>query len=324
MPAIAPDTLECVFYLYPTLASARNAEQIGGTGFFVAVELENNKAWFQVYAVTNRHCVVESGSHLVLRVNKNGGQVDFMETMANAWIQHPALYDVAVLPLELSVQHQIRVIPRDWLVTEELLGALSIGPGDDVFMVSRFLSQERRQKNLPMVRFGNISRMHGEPIPDKYGINQDSFLVEMRSMSGFSGSPVFVYINPTLARPPNWFTPAMAVYSQQRHGPWLLGIDWCHLPAYDAVLGQDKKTPIEPKEWVQSNTGMAGVIPAWLLSDLLNSEQLVMQRKKDDEAITADKNRSPVVLDSADKPLTKGDFEKALREASKNMSDFPG
>jgi hypothetical protein len=37
--------------------------------------------------------------------------------------------------------------------------------------------------------------------------------------------------------------------------------------------------------WVETNTGIAVVIPAWHLSALLNDERLVKQRMADDEKL---------------------------------------
>jgi hypothetical protein len=50
----------------------------------------------------------------------------------------------------------------------------------------------------------------------------------------------------------------------------LLGIEWGHIHFYEK---DDKKI----------NTGMSGVIPAWHILDLMNSEKLKAQRRKDQE-----------------------------------------
>jgi hypothetical protein len=122
--------------------------------------------------------------------------------------------------------------------------------------------------------------MNGESIEHESGIGQDSFLVEMRSFSGYSGSPVFVYINPTLARPPSYKTPLNHPYNQVFHGPWLLGIDWSHIPNFKPVLMADTKQEVAPKQWVEVNSGMAGVIPAWRIQEILELPKFVMQREK--------------------------------------------
>src|SRR5207237_1083251 len=68
-----------------------------------------------------------------------------------------------------------------------------VGVGDDIYMIGRFVNHEGRAKNTPSARFGNISMMPGEAIEIGHGSTpQESFAVELRSMCGYSGSPVFV------------------------------------------------------------------------------------------------------------------------------------
>lgn len=81
----------------------------------------------------------------------------------------------------------------------------------------------------------------------------------------------------------------MPVYRAEVHGPWLLGIDWCHIQNYESVPKKDRETPCLPKQWVKSNTDMAGVIPAWRLQCLLEADELMAQRKQRDDRITAEK-----------------------------------
>jgi Trypsin-like peptidase domain len=187
--------LDCVFYLYPTLEAARVGESSGGSGFFVGSQMELNKPWQQIYAVSNLHCIVEAGPEIVLRINKSNDQLDYITTRKADWITHENRCDVAVLPIALAPEHKYNFISSHlFFLTPEIISHCAIGPGDDVFMVGRFIGHDGKQSNLPTARFGNISRMDGEPIEDKYGIRQDSFLVDIRSISGYSGSPVFVYI----------------------------------------------------------------------------------------------------------------------------------
>ena len=279
MPAIDPNVLQCVFYLYPTRKAAENGEQLGGTGFFVGIRLEKDPSMGVLYAVTNRHCILTSGSEVVLRLNTLDGGLDYVTTEAKNWKQHPHLYDVAVYPLGLKANYEYNFIPVDsFFLKKETVDANLIFPGDDVFMIGRFITQEGKQQNQPTVRFGNISRMNGETIVDKYGIRQDTFLVEMKSLPGYSGSPVFVYINPTIARPPNFLVPVGGSYSQGRYGPWLLGVDWCHTITSVPVLGGSGDAKEKTGQYVEVNTGMAGVIPAWRLLEILESEELKIMR----------------------------------------------
>lgn len=313
MPAIDPNLLQCVFYVYDNEAAAKSGEHSGACGFFVARNLESHPTQQQLYAVTNRHCVKDSGPTLVLKVTKTDGTPDYWETKACDWIEHKDRFDVAVLPIEFRLKdYEYNYISSaPFFLTPAIAADVAIGPGDDIFMVGRFIGQDGRQRNLPTVRFGIISRMNGEPIPDEYGIDQDTFLVEMRSLAGYSGSPVFVQITPGLPRPPLFRTPPEKnrIYRFIEHGPWLLGVDWCHFPDYKQVQKSDeygKLEPVQPAQWVEAGTGMAGVIPAWRIQEILDSPELIMQRKKlADEYFGIEKMRSIPVNDLAHSTATQ-------------------
>jgi hypothetical protein len=288
MLRIPDQFLDCSLYIYESMETAESGMPSGGSGFLVAVPLLANPQESQLYVVTNRH-VVANVDHPVLRLNSVTGVAHSLETNSLRWVNSHE-DDLAVLPLDIAEEdYKLACVPVKAFMTEDKSKGLGIGPGDEVFMVGRFISHEGKQKNTPTVRFGNISMMAHEPMENAFGQLQETFLVECRSIPGYSGSPVFMFIDLTLPRPPNWFTPAMPVYNPEAHGPWFLGIDWCHIYNYESVLKENKEAPLVPKQWVRSNTGMAGVIPAWRLQSLLNTEGLVAQRKERDERITAER-----------------------------------
>jgi RNA polymerase sigma factor (sigma-70 family) len=99
------------------------------------------------------------------------------------------------------------------------------------------------------------------------------FPCKARSLSGYSGSPVFV-------DPSQFFTTEGYTYNfYMQAGIRLLGVDWCHLPRYQPVLESDKETPASEKWYVRENTGLMGVVSAWKLRELLDEEDLVNKRK---------------------------------------------
>jgi trypsin-like peptidase len=321
VPAIDPNVLQCVFYVYPSRDAAEAGKAAGGTGFLAGVPLEINSYVNQLYAVTNRHVITHCGSEVVLRVNQANGRRDFISTRNRDWIFHPDGLDVAVHPVVLSPDYQYNFVGTSlFFLTPQIVRVRRIGPGDDVFMVGRFVGQDGTHGNLPTARFGHIGRMNAEPIKDGDGVEQDSFLVEMRSIPGYSGSPIFVYINPTLARPPSFMTPHMHQYNQAQHGPWLLGIDWSHLTSFRPVLNSNKRDKADPPQWVEINSGMAGVIPAWRIQELLDLPELVMQRKEQDKHISEMQQEGSASLDGAEpEEFTQSDFEQALRKVSRRV-----
>lgn len=156
-------------------------------------------------------------------------------------------------------------------------------------MIGRLISMEGDTKNTPAVRFGNISMLPDEPIVNRYGHPQETFLIDSRSIPGYSGSPVFLILFPPSPRPPHYYTMVDVEYDSAWHGPFLLGIDWFHPHNYEE-LHDEKMEPISPKKYVKASTGMAGVIPAWRLSDLINCDELKTQRAKTYQRLTRDRN----------------------------------
>lgn len=115
---------------------------------------------------------------------------------------------------------------------------------------------------------------HGETITDEYGCRQESFLVEARSLAGYSGSPVFVYKSAGMDSDTGEVKPYVSA------SVFLLGVDWCHLHRWEPVLEADRQTRVQPPQWVKRNAGMAGVIPAWKIAELLNDPEVLGVRRK--------------------------------------------
>ena len=298
MPRIPDHFIGCSFYVYPSLESAQRGERFGGSGFLVHVPSVDHERWLHVYAVTNKH-VLDSGSH-VLRLNTYEGQSEIIQTRPDSWIVHPDGDDIAVTPIEPD-SRRVRwfSIGTDQFVNRERVNEYGIGLGDDTFLIGRLVTLEGRQRNTPVVRFGNISMLPDEPI-NVDGHDREAFLVECRSLSGFSGSPVFVTLKRTFHAPdipkeldppqPEGNARATLQSISGSYGPWLLGVDFAHMPLWKPVFERDKKTKID--SWVDANTGIACVVPAWKLLALLENEEFVTQRKIDDQEIARQKERS--------------------------------
>jgi hypothetical protein len=234
MPRIDDPYLECVVYLYPDRPRAEAGESFGGSGFIVGLPVPGHANHYEPVAVTNRH-VVEHGN-MTVRINTTDGGIDIVELDARHWLYHPDDVDLAIAPLSgLSFdKHAIRFVVPEHFLTEQVSAAMRIGVGDECFVVGRFINHEGRQRNAPSVRFGEIAQMLGEKIRFDEGPDQECYLVEARSLAGYSGSPTFVFI------PPFDGSGVGRGNTTWRRGPWLLGIDVGHLFARERVL--DRKT----------------------------------------------------------------------------------
>jgi len=297
MPRIHDAFLHSVFFVYPSIQAARSGKPAGGTGFLVCVKLKQNSEYSQIYAVTNKHVVEGCGPNVVLRLNSDEG-VEYLPTLKGDWVPHPSgTYDIAVLSLDMPNCNTAnrRFIVDEVFLTESRLRGLDIGPGDDTFMTGRFVGHEGKAENIVPVRFGNVAALPNEPIRMGGKDKGANFLVEMRSHSGYSGSPVFVLIDPNRPRPPMWLAPALPPYNPERHGPFLLGVDAGHIETQLEINHATKPGKIGTVSFI---TAMSVVVPAWRLSEILYSDDFVQQREKEDKEITENKNKGFVVPES--------------------------
>jgi len=304
MPRILDSYTDIAVYVYSCLEDAKRGEKQGGSGFLVAVPLEANPESGDVYVVTNAHVVLEAGTP-VLRLNRSDGTTEFIETKRSDWIQHQHGDDVSAFPLSLDFSKlKLSVVLSNLFVSPDLMSYEDIGIGDDTFMVGRFIAHDGRQQNTPAVRFGNIAMMNMRILNPKTDLMQESFLVEVRSLPGYSGSAVYIHspgamndmserrFGKTRAerlenrkRTPNLGLQLLDTEPLTPKGPYLLGIDWCHLYNETPVLDNEGRRIGSVRE----NTGMAGVIPAWKISELLNCEEFSSMRRRNDEELTKEK-----------------------------------
>jgi hypothetical protein len=275
MPRINDQYLDSAIYLYPSVQAAEKGEAAGGSGVLVAVPAQRLPVdMLFTYAVTNSH-VVREGKSTVVRVNSASGGLTIKNIPGESWLHHPDGDDVAVAVWGENRDVKIKVVRTTQFMSRDILAAEEIGPGDDVVVVGRLVTHEGRQRNTPVARFGHIAMMPYETIRTRRGHDQESFLVESRSISGFSGSPVFIIRNPGSWRP------GTNVLSD-RYVWWLLGIDWGHLNNKhnrDSVVDATDRQIGE----VASNTGFMCVVPAWRILDLLNHPTLVDGRERNED-----------------------------------------
>jgi hypothetical protein len=195
------------------------------------------------------------------------GEIDMIEVEEPSWMAHPDGDDVAIAAIGLKDDHAFRFVGPENFLDFNLIQQHNIGPGDGVFVIGRFVHHDGRQRNQPTVRFGAIAQMPSEKIRFDDGSEQESFLVEARSIAGYSGSPVFVEV-------PRWDSGAGRTNTNWGYGPWLLGIDHCHLSANEPIREKPMGRIIKPDWYVKNNTGMMGVVPAWKLAQMFEMPEV--------------------------------------------------
>jgi hypothetical protein len=182
------------------------APVLKGTGFFLASSLadlgmpDDGAAFF----ITAQHIVDgirANGGQPVVRLNIEGGGSAWADVgLDDFWPHpnHPAVeaVDVAVTPVKLHPKFDYRSIPLTMCVNDEVLVKHDIGVGDEVFMPGLFWNHSGKERNLPILRVGNIAAVPEEPVGTRYYGNIEAYLIEARSIGGLSGSPVFAHLGP--------------------------------------------------------------------------------------------------------------------------------
>jgi hypothetical protein len=306
MPYIPQDVINGVFYLYKDRADALAGRSPGGTGFVVCHEgfLKGHAPrWTPDYAVTNWH-VACAGGYSTIRLNTKDGGTDIIELGPEDWHFIPGRHDIAAVPLNLdNAIHAVSSISSRMFQAPAEAMRGKVGVGDDVFMIGLFVDHDGVSKNVPSARFGNISML---PNPDAAilqptGYRGESFVVDMHSRSGFSGSPVYVYRtfgnnlddhwarhNVEISNMREWGRDRYKADIRIEHSYFrLLGIHWGQFPEKwelrnKSKLSESRRDLITEGGYVEGMSGMTCVIPAWNIIEVLDMPSLKALREASD------------------------------------------
>ena len=334
MPFIGRDIANSAVFLYETEADAAKGVRWGGSGLLLGEPSLVNPGLTHIYVATNDHV---GQSCRVAKLTRPDGSTAILPITSD-WIQHPKGDDVGVFHLGLIDDEAIQYFGISmWVLSQEAL-LEHVAPGDDCFMVGRFVRPDREQLSRPVVRFGNIAMTPPEAIKqrDRLDYEQESFLVDMRSLSGFSGSAVVLYYETVGTRGPVGVPEDDPTFSKRATqmdwsgvigNAWLLGIDWGHLPVHAEVRDLSGNKLDEPYK-IQVNSGMAAVVPAWKLLDIFAlEEEILTPRRELDEKIKKHRE-APTELaavtdaSTADESLTEPTFQRLLRRVTRQRSEY--
>ena len=290
-----------------------------GTAFFVGVPIASDAV--VPYVVTALHCVYAARPFgpLHLRLNLRSelvphgapGFVD-LPLAPDAWIEHPTT-DVAIARMPALTQTTDWLwIPQVMIASAEYVSTQGVGVGDEVFFAGLFSQHPGLQRFQPIVRFGNISMMPHEKVSIEVlpgvATEVDAYLIEARSWGGHSGSPTFIYYPPD-RRP--------GVVAVGGPAPALLGLVSAHYPV-----------PNEPEAMRDSldstqgspNAGIAVVVLAQAILDLLNAKELVTEREEAKKQVAAGRP-SPRADSSLPHGYTRKSFLSDLEKATKPLPE---
>ncbi len=265
---VPDEVLDCVVYLGLPGTTPSGAEGMRpiATGFFVVVDSETIEKWSYVYVVTARHVANDlQGQVFSIRANTVDGEAILFKTPPETqwWVHPDETVDVAIFcwapPANLSHER----LSMEMLITPEVMDERGIGAGDEVFMTGLFTHVVGTAKNLPIVRMGSIAMIPDEPIPTSLGLT-DAYLIEARSIGGLSGSPAFVRESP--------FRGGRVYLLGLMHGHWDVPTD----RMFDTAQDTDAENQ-------RVNMGIAVVVPAWKILEVLNHDDLVAWRRERDQ-----------------------------------------
>lgn len=288
---LSKDILESVVFIYDgadaALDQSHPNHDLGGSGWLVGMPWKTNPHWAHVYVVTNKHVICRS-DFPVVRVNRKNDEPDvFPFSLPADWHFHGSA-DLAIHRIELTQEHQFKYEGRNRFLTSEHIEKYAFGEGDSVFSVGRFVNFTGQPENRPVVRFGRVAMMSPATIDD-----EELLLVEMRSRTGYSGSPVWIYIDPVATRWARGNENTRIDIGSPSIGPFLLGVHSIQL------FGEG---PDSEDDAMGAQTGMTGTVPIEKLEELLNMPKVKEEREQ------VEKDNPP-----------KGQYESAITE--ENQSD---
>jgi hypothetical protein len=293
---VPEEFLKCVGFIGEvshTDAEGRDHGDLHATGFFVGVPAQSPELSGDItlYFVTAKHVAVDlAGRTVYFLVNGSNGGVTFLRAVyGNKWWLHPTdpTADLALIPVSREAHHDIRAVHLSNMGTPEKLAELGIGIGDEVFAAGLFTPAAGTDRNIPIVRHGNIAMMPEEQIQTDLGY-ADVYLVEARSLGGLSGSPVFV--RPTIRFTGIKNSQGLDSMFGFGHGLTLLGLMHGHWDIKESEMNKPFFTH-DRKHGV--NYGIAIVVPAYKIVETLNHPELVKLRKEAEERVIREKLPGP-------------------------------
>jgi hypothetical protein len=251
-----------------------------GSGFFVSVPI--NKQQYVAYLVTAKHVIKTNDQKhylqsIFLRVERRkDSSLTYIEipihvsaAHRNTFVHPDSTVDIAVISQLPSFEiFKYKALPHTYITTKKDFDSLGISEGDEVFFTGMFAHFLGARSNFPISRFGRVALVTNEKVFWN-GYPRNLHLLETTTYWGNSGAPVYF----SLQRKP-----------VQQKGLLILGTNTVVKLAGimsgfsgQVVPGAFVETKVAPAQ-IQ-NLGISAVTPAYLLWDILFSEELIKQRQ---------------------------------------------
>lgn len=271
---IPQEVKKCVAFIF----TGEKADSLKpyGTGFFVSIQ-DSIDSVIYGYFVTAKHVLKDKNNNyfenIFIRLNKKNGSSDtiavplFNKGKPKFVVDIDPTVDIAIIPAFPDTKiYDYLFIPHNMITTKEMFIKENIREGDDVFFTGLFTPHYGREYNLPIVRFGKVALISEEKVFWD-SLLTDLYLIETTSFGGNSGSPLFFYLSGD--RIPGVISPGGKLL--------LAGI-------VKGYFGESTRPGlVETKSkfvWPFENSGIAAIVPAYKLYDLLFSDRLKKLREK--------------------------------------------
>jgi hypothetical protein len=248
-----------------------------GTGFFVGVKDTSTSNSYSVYLVTAKHVLLTDDNEtffpsVFVRLNRKVGDAEILRldlsssgNRKNVFVHPDSTIDIAVIPaLPDQKVFDFKFLPNEYLTTKDEFVRMKIREGSEIFFTGLFIPHIGKHRNYPVVRFGRVALISEERV-NWEGVMTELYLVESASYGGNSGSPVFFYLG-----------------AEREPGSIIVGSPVLKLAGIMKGFVGERR----PIELVQTsvipvsvtNIGIAGIVPAYQLNEILFSNELKNKR----------------------------------------------
>lgn len=252
MPEIARELTDSVVILLS------ETKRPVGTGFVVEHIDANHDFFRSFYLVTCEHC-----AELKLRARFSTGAL--LDVEQTAWTRSVDEDDVVALDITDFVTGAGKGVGSINIGRTVRRDEAFFGVGCDLYMLGLLVDDEDVGANLPIARFGNLSAVATPRLPREMGNGKKRpcHLADMRSRSGFSGSPVIAY------------TESAALSGGFVYNTRLLGI---HSAQHQETV---KAVSHSQETLMRIPSSMTRIVPAWAIASLIeDSPALIAQRNE--------------------------------------------
>jgi hypothetical protein len=217
-----------------------------GTAFVTQFEESDEKIWRSFYLITCEHCISK-------RVKARFCSDAIRAIEPSQWQKSPTGDDVVALDVTETVLEANGGIGNIAIKDAVERNQQFFGIGTDLYMLGLSVDEKDIGSNIPRARFGNLSAVADDRVRTKQGNDAERpcHLGDMRSRTGFSGSPVIGYLElPGMDGNVNYKNRLFGIHSAQHQE---------RIKLYDTSKYQAFEIP----------SSMTRIVPAWIIRELL-------------------------------------------------------